>query len=98
MSQRRMTRKLKISGASTRRSSIPSARPPPTLGSRLFTQVSKALLAEREERGRPRPRPDKAHLLTYEQLEAIRMLTNTAMDQDSPLACLLVGQPPSAAP
>ncbi|MFE7328054.1 AAA family ATPase [Streptomyces sp. NPDC057565] len=36
---------------------------------------------------------DEAHLLNYEQLEAIRMLTNTAMDQDSPLSCLLVGQP-----
>ncbi|MFF3468216.1 hypothetical protein [Streptomyces sp. NPDC002619] len=35
----------------------------------------------------------EAHLLSYEQLEAIRMLTNTAMDQDSPLSCLLVGQP-----
>jgi type II secretory pathway predicted ATPase ExeA len=36
---------------------------------------------------------DEAHLLTYEQLETIRMLTNQSMDQDSPLACLLVGQP-----
>jgi len=36
---------------------------------------------------------DEAHLLSYEQLETIRMLTNHAMDQDSPLACLLVGQP-----
>ncbi|MFH8626022.1 ExeA family protein [Streptomyces vietnamensis] len=32
-------------------------------------------------------------MLSYEQLEAIRMLTNQAMDQDSPLSCLLVGQP-----
>lgn len=36
---------------------------------------------------------DEAHLLTYEQLETIRMLTNQGTDQDSPLACLLVGQP-----
>ena len=36
---------------------------------------------------------DEAHLLTYEQLETIRMLTNQGMDQDSPLACLLIGQP-----
>jgi type II secretory pathway predicted ATPase ExeA len=67
---------------------------PSHLGSRLFTQVSKALLAEREERGRtPVLVLDEAHLLAYEQPEMIRMLTNTSMDQDSPLACLLVGQP-----
>jgi type II secretory pathway predicted ATPase ExeA len=67
---------------------------PSHLASRLFTQVSKALLAEREERGRtPVLVLDEAHLLAYEQLEMIRMLGNTAMDQDSPLACLLVGQP-----
>jgi len=67
---------------------------PSHLGSRLFTQVSKALIAEREERGRtPVLVLDEAHLLAYEQLEMIRMLGNTSMDQDSPLACLLVGQP-----
>ena len=69
-------------------------QPPSHLGSRLFTQTSKALMAEREERGRtPVLVLDEGHLLAYEQLETIRMLTNTAMDQDSPLACLLVGQP-----
>ncbi|MFF2507795.1 hypothetical protein ACFVTY_31195 [Streptomyces sp. NPDC058067] len=36
---------------------------------------------------------DEAYLLFYEQLGAIRMLTYMAMDQDSPLSCLLVGQP-----
>lgn len=67
---------------------------PSHLASRLFTQVSKALIAEREERGRtPVLVLDEAHLLSYEQLEMIRMLGNTSMDQDSPLACLLVGQP-----
>jgi type II secretory pathway predicted ATPase ExeA len=67
---------------------------PNHLGSRLITQTGKALLAEREERGRtPVLVLDEAHLLTYEQLETIRMLTNQGMDQDSPLACLLVGQP-----
>ena len=67
---------------------------PSHLGSRLFTQASKALTAEREERGRtPVLVLDEGHLLAYEQLETIRMLTNTAMDQDSPLACLLIGQP-----
>ena len=69
-------------------------QPPSHLGSRLFTQTSKALMSEREERGRtPVLVLDEGHLLAYEQLETIRMLTNTAMDQDSPLACLLVGQP-----
>lgn len=64
------------------------------LGSRLMVQASKVLAAEREERGRtPVLVIDEAHLLTYEQLESVRMLTNQSMDQDSPLACLLVGQP-----
>jgi len=67
---------------------------PSHLGSRLFTQASTALIAEREERGRtPVLVLDEGHLLAYEQLETIRMLTNTSMDQDSPLACLLIGQP-----
>jgi type II secretory pathway predicted ATPase ExeA len=67
---------------------------PSHLGSRLFGQTSKALMAEREERGRtPVLVLDEGHLLAYEQLETVRMLTNSSMDQDSPLACLLVGQP-----
>ncbi len=67
---------------------------PSHLGSRLTAQTGLALAAEHEERGRtPVLVLDEAHLLNYEQLEAIRMLTNTAMDQDSPLSCLLVGQP-----
>lgn len=69
-------------------------QPATHLGSRLTVQASKALAAEREERGRtPVLVLDEAHLLTYEQLETIRMLTNQSMDQDSPLACLLIGQP-----
>src|SRR5260370_661402 len=85
----------------------PSARPaipdaqarapgptPTTLPSRLVTQAAAALTAERDERGRtPILALDEAHLLTYEQLETIRMITNHGMDQDSPLACLLIGQP-----
>jgi len=67
---------------------------PTNLSSRLVTQAAAALTAERDERGRtPVLVLDEAHLLTYEQLETIRMLTNHAMDADSPLACLLVGQP-----
>lgn len=67
---------------------------PTNLSSRLVAQAGAALTAERDERGRtPVLVLDEAHLLNYEQLETIRMLTNHSMDQDSPLACLLVGQP-----
>ncbi|MFF3404492.1 ExeA family protein [Streptomyces sp. NPDC002659] len=69
-------------------------QPPAHLGSRLMIQAGKVLMAEREERGRtPVLVLDEAHLLSYEALEAVRMLTNHGMDQESPLACLLVGQP-----
>ena len=36
---------------------------------------------------------DEAHLLGYDQLEALRLLTNHDLDSSSPFACLLVGQP-----
>jgi type II secretory pathway predicted ATPase ExeA len=36
---------------------------------------------------------DEAHLLDAEQLEGLRLLTNSEMDSRSPFACLLVGQP-----
>jgi type II secretory pathway predicted ATPase ExeA len=36
---------------------------------------------------------DEAHLLTGEQLEAARMLTNHQLDSGSPLTVLLIGQP-----
>ena len=36
---------------------------------------------------------DEAHLLSHDQLEAIRMLTNSQLDSASPLAVLLIGQP-----
>lgn len=36
---------------------------------------------------------DEAHLLTPEQLEEIRLLTNAEMDSASPFAGILVGQP-----
>ncbi|WP_326809693.1 hypothetical protein OIE62_40760 [Streptomyces scopuliridis] len=63
-------------------------------GIHLAVQTSKALLSEREERGRtPVLVLDEALLLTYEHLEAVRMMTNQGMDQDSPLFCVLVGQP-----
>jgi type II secretory pathway predicted ATPase ExeA len=67
---------------------------PTNLSSRLVAQATAALTAERDERGRtPVLVLDEAHLLSYEQLETIRMLTNHAMDAELPLACLLVGQP-----
>ena len=36
---------------------------------------------------------DEAHLLTGDQLEALRMLTNHDLDSGSPLTILLIGQP-----
>ena len=67
---------------------------PDRSSSRLTAQASAVLAAERDERGRtPVLVIDEAHLLRYEQLEAIRMMTNHNLDADSPLACLLVGQP-----
>ena len=36
---------------------------------------------------------DESHLLTGEQLEAVRMLTNHDLDSGSPLTILLIGQP-----
>jgi type II secretory pathway predicted ATPase ExeA len=67
---------------------------PALISSRLVAQATAVLAAERDERGKtPVLAIDEAHLLRYEQLEAIRMLTSHAMDSDSPLACLLIGQP-----
>ena len=69
---------------------------PDRMTSRLVAQASAALAAERDERGKtPVLVIDEAHLLSYEQLETVRMLTNHpgTMDADSPLACLLIGQP-----
>lgn len=67
---------------------------PDRSGSRLTAQASAVLAAERDERGKnPVLVIDEAHLLRYEQLETIRMLTNHNLDSDSPLACLLIGQP-----
>ena len=54
---------------------------PTNLSSRLITQAAGALAAERDERGRtPVLVLDEAHLLSYEQLETIRMLTKHSMD------------------
>jgi type II secretory pathway predicted ATPase ExeA len=60
----------------------------------LIPQAADALAAEVAERGRtPVLVLDESHLLGHQQLEAIRMLTNSEMDSASPLAVLLIGQP-----
>jgi len=67
---------------------------PSLITARVIAQASQALAAERDERGRTTVLVlDEAHLLRYEQLETIRLMTNHSMDADSPLSCLLVGQP-----
>ncbi|MER6141809.1 AAA family ATPase [Streptomyces sparsogenes] len=66
--------------------------------STLIPQATDLLATENNERGRvPVLITEEAHLLDHEQLEAIRMLTNDEMDCNSPLACLLIGQPTPAA-
>jgi type II secretory pathway predicted ATPase ExeA len=60
----------------------------------LVAQTMSLLDAEENERDRTTVLIiDEAHLLARDQLEEIRMLTNTDMDSHSPLAVLLVGQP-----
>ena len=59
----------------------------------LAPQAADALAAEQAERGRTPLVIDEAHLLGYDQLEALRLLTNHDLDSSSPFACLLVGQP-----
>jgi type II secretory pathway predicted ATPase ExeA len=60
----------------------------------LAPQAADALAAEHAERGRtPIVVVEEAHLLGYDQLEALRLLTNHDLDSSSPFACLLVGQP-----
>jgi type II secretory pathway predicted ATPase ExeA len=60
----------------------------------LIPQAAGHLAAELAGRGRlPVLLIDEAHLLSHDQLEAIRMLTSTQLDSASPLAVLLPGQP-----
>jgi type II secretory pathway predicted ATPase ExeA len=60
----------------------------------VMAQAAALLAAETAERHR---RPviiiDEAHLLTPQQLEELRLLTNADMDSTSPFAGILVGQP-----
>ena len=48
---------------------------------------------ETERHRRPVIIVDEAHLLTPEQLEELRLLTNADMDSTSPFAGILIGQP-----
>jgi len=60
----------------------------------LIPQVEAALAAEAEEKNRHViVAIDEAHLLSHDQLEAIRMLTNSGIDYRSPATILLIGQP-----
>jgi type II secretory pathway predicted ATPase ExeA len=60
----------------------------------LIPQTTDLFAAEEHERGRTTILVlDEAHLLSPNQLEELRLLTNADMDSHSPFACLLVGQP-----
>lgn len=60
----------------------------------VMAQAADLLAAEEDERHRRVVIViDEAHLLTPEQLEEIRLLTNAKMDSASPFAGILVGQP-----
>ena len=60
----------------------------------LIPQVEAALAAEAEEKNRHViVAIDEAHLLSHDQLEAIRMLTNSGIDYRSPATIVLIGQP-----
>src|SRR6266511_2633575 len=69
---------------------------PRYLKAALVAQAAELLSAEHAEKAKTSVLIiDEAHLLTGEQFEEIRMLTNHDMDAHSPLACLLLllGQP-----
>ena len=60
----------------------------------LIPQATDLLAAETAERGKTVVLIlDEAHLLSAEQLEELRMLTNAEMDSRATFACLLLGQP-----
>jgi type II secretory pathway predicted ATPase ExeA len=60
----------------------------------LIAQTMDHLAAEHHERGRAViVAVDEAHLLTADQLEQLRLLTNSEMDSLAPFTGLLLGQP-----
>jgi len=60
----------------------------------LAIQAARHLGVERDERGRtPILIIDEAHLLANQELEGLRLLTNTSMDTGADFALILLGQP-----
>jgi type II secretory pathway predicted ATPase ExeA len=60
----------------------------------LIAQAQEMLETEEAERGRRVVLVlDESHLLSSEQLEQLRMLTNSQMDSRATFACVLLGQP-----
>ncbi|MGH3163353.1 MAG: AAA family ATPase, partial [Streptosporangiaceae bacterium] len=60
----------------------------------MIPQVEAALAAEADEKNRHViVAVDEAHLLSHDQLEAIRMMTNSGIDYQSPATIVLIGQP-----
>ncbi|EQD37211.1 AAA ATPase, partial [mine drainage metagenome] len=60
----------------------------------LISQTAELLEAEAQERGKKVVLAiDEAHLLSGEQLEALRLLMNAELDSVSPFALILAGQP-----
>lgn len=60
----------------------------------LIAQTAELLAAEHDERRKSVVLlVDEAHLLSVDQLEQLRLLTNTDMDSRSPLTLILLGQP-----
>lgn len=60
----------------------------------LIAQTMDHLAAEKHERGREViVAVDEAHLLSADQLEELRLLTNSEMDSVAPFTGLLLGQP-----
>src|SRR6266508_6771126 len=51
------------------------------------------LLTSSDSPCRHNPGVDEGHLLSTEQLEELRLLTNTDMDARSPFSCVLLTQP-----
>ena len=69
-------------------------QPPRFHHATLIPQVEAALAAETDERNRHVILAiGESHLMSGDQLEAVRMLTNHDLDSRSPLTTLLIGQP-----
>jgi type II secretory pathway predicted ATPase ExeA len=67
---------------------------PPYQTAALIAAAVERLQVESSERGRRVVLIcDEAHLLSTEQLEQLRFLSNLDMDARSPFVCLLIGQP-----